>query len=102
LFKHHVKNISIAYCKNLSKIRKKNIEILEIKLNKLKQYKSTNDESIANIEAEIITSDVPQQQQFALKKKFYFEYEKSNSYFYNLEKKRGKQKSWSKIKNRIG
>ena len=44
-----------------------------------------------------ITSDVPQQQE-----KFYFEYEKSNSYFFNLEKKRGKQKSWSKIKTESG
>ena len=83
LFKHHVKNIYIEYCKNLSKIRKKNIDILEIKLNKLKQYNSTNDESIANIDDEIADFYVrcAAAAPIRYKEKFYFEYEKSNSYF---------------------
>jgi len=73
-------------------------------LNKLKQYNSTNDELIANIEAEVADYYVRRAAAARIrsKEKIYFEYEKSNSYFYNLEKKRGKQKSWSKIKNRIG
>ena len=74
-------------------------------MNKLKQYNSTNDELIANIEAEIADYYVRRAAAARIrsKEKFYFEYEKSNSYFYNLEKKRGKQKSWSKIKkqNRV-
>ena len=80
MFKHHVKNISIEYCKNLSKSRK-NIDILEIKLNKLKQYHSNNDELIANIEAEIADYYVRRAAAASIrsKEKIYFEYEKSNS-----------------------
>ncbi|WAR01916.1 YTX2-like protein, partial [Mya arenaria] len=103
--KIRIKEISIDFCKELNK-SKTGIKQLEKTMEQLKQKQLTDDIcSEIQLLSEKIKDHYKNQAkaaQIRSRAKFITENEKSTAYFFNLEKIRGKEKLWSKIKTESG
>jgi len=103
--KHNIKVLTINYSKTKISLSQ-SIKRLETKLGKLKEKQSTADtlKQINDLQNEISDKYKEQYDAYRLRSKAECieKNETSSKYFFNLEKQRGKNKLWSKIKTEAG
>ena len=101
--KSRIKNYTIGFSNEITYRNKSNLQDLEYEINLLKQNDPNNNElNDLQKQYDETQSKIAEGARVRSRIKWWEQGEKSTKYFYGLEKKRGKEKSWDKILDEHG
>ena len=101
--KNRIKNFTIGFSNEMTYRNKSNLHDLEYEINLLKQTDPNNSElNVLQKQYDETQSKISEGARIRARIKWWEQGEKSTKYFFGLEKKNGKEKSWDKILDEQG